>query len=108
MLKNRLIFFTDQTRKYILLGILFRELSLIARIVSVFQIGDLLNAVIRSRPYDRLLYRVLAVIAVCLILQAVSARFQTRMEARSVTDIGRTIREKIYDKIMKLGDGLQL
>lgn len=103
MLKNRLIFFTDQTRKYILLGILFQELSLIARIVSVFQIGDLLNAVIRGRPYDRLLYRVLAVIAVCLILQAVSARFQTRMEARSVTDIGRTIREKIYDKIMTLG-----
>ena len=54
MLKNRLIFLTDQAKKYILLGVLFRELALIAQIVSVFQIGDILYATIRQTMTNQL------------------------------------------------------
>ena len=77
MLKSRLIFLTDQAKKYILLGVLFRELGLIAQIVSVFQIGDILYATMRQTMTNELLYRVAAVCAVCFILQAVSARMGT-------------------------------
>ncbi len=103
MLKNRLIFLTDQAKKYILLGVLFRELGLIAQIVSVFQIGDILYATIRQTMTNQLLYRVAAVCAVCFILQTVSARMCAKMQAASVTDIKRNIREQIYDKIISLG-----
>ena len=103
MLKNRLIFLTDQAKKYIFLGVLFRELGLIAQIVSVFQIGDILYAAIRQTMTNQLLYRVAAVCAVCFILQTVSARMCTKMQAASVTDIKRNIREQIYDKIISLG-----
>ena len=71
MLKSRLIFLTDQAKKYILLGVLFRELALIAQIVSVFQIGDILYATMRQTMTNELLYRVAAVCAVCFILQTV-------------------------------------
>ena len=103
MLKNRLIFLTDQAKKYILLGVLFRELGLIAQIVSVFQIGDVLYAAIRQTLNNQLLYRVAAVCAVCFILRIVSVRMSTRMQSLSVTDISRAIRDRLYDKIISLG-----
>lgn len=103
MIKGKLVFLTDQAKKYILLGVLFRELALIARTVSVFQIGDLLYAAIRGSMTDNLMYRVIAVLAACFIVQAVATRFAARMQARSSTDLKRILRERIYDKIMKLG-----
>lgn len=103
MLKNKLVFLTDQSKKYILLGVLFRELELIARTVSVFQIGDLLYAAIRGEMTENLVYRVLIVLAICFALQATATRFAALMQARSAADLKRSLREKIYDKIMQLG-----
>ena len=99
MIKKRLIHLLEDSKKYIL-----QWLGLLAQILAVSAIGLLLEGLIQESVSTKLLAGT-AFICVCSIL----VRFFCERQAAKASflasiDVKRVLREKIYDKLTRLGN----
>lgn len=103
MIKTRLVRLLSHAKKYIVYTILWQWAALLSQVLAVFSIADLLE-----RVADQTLTAAVIQKTAVILLRVVAARFLCeRMGARSsylaCVDVKRILREKLYEKMLKLG-----
>ena len=103
MIKTRLIQLLSHSKKYIVYTVFWQWISLLAQITAVFTIADLLGYVLNntltiSHPKSTFLL-LLGVI----VIRYTCERMSARTSYLASVDVKRILREKIYDKMLKLG-----
>ena len=105
MIKKRLIGLLSQAGKHIIYHILLQILSLIAQIVLVFTLANVLeNAVGGKLDRDALLIAIITFVIV-YIIRVTCEELEAKESYLASVDVKRVIREKIYDKLLRLGAG---
>lgn len=103
MIKTRLVGLLAHAKKYIVYTIFWQWLALLSQILAVFSIADLLEKIV----YGAVTIQVIGRTILILILVAGIRFFCERMGARASylasVDVKRILREKIYEKMLKLG-----
>lgn len=105
MIKKRLIGLLSQAGKHIIYHILLQILSLTAQIVLVFTLANVLeNAVGGRLDRDALLIAIITFVIV-YIIRVTCEELEAKEAYLASVDVKRIIREKIYDKLLRLGAG---
>jgi len=105
MIKKRLIGLLSQAGKHIIYHILLQILSLTAQIVLVFTLANVLeNAVGGKLDRDALLIAIITFVIV-YIIRVTCEELEAKEAYLASVDVKRVIREKIYDKLLRLGAG---
>lgn len=103
MIKTRLVGLLSHAKKYIVYTILWQWIALISQIAAVFALAGLLQKVVYDRMRVQDAAGTLIVLAVVVIVRFISERMQARSSYLACVDVKRILREKIYEKMLKLG-----
>jgi ATP-binding cassette subfamily B protein len=103
MIKTRLISLLGHAKKYIGYNILFQWIALIAQIVASFQAADLIARVLEGRTTTVILARTAAILIVCIAVRSACEWFSQKMTFMASCDVKRILRDKIYQKLLRLG-----
>ncbi|MDO4307651.1 MAG: ABC transporter ATP-binding protein/permease [Eubacteriales bacterium] len=103
MIKGRLVGLLSHAKKYIVYNVLWQWISLLAQMMAVFTIADLLEQVLFSAVDAGRFQRALAVLAAAIVIRFVCERMASRASCMASVDVKRILREKIYEKLLKLG-----
>ncbi len=103
MIKTRLVGLLSHAKKYIVYGILWQWIALLSQVAAVFSIADLLERVIYRQMTAEVLERTVLILALVVIIRFISERMGARSSYMACVDVKRILREKIYEKMLKLG-----
>ena len=105
MIKKRLIGLLSQAGKHIIYHILLQILSLISQIVLVFTLANVLEKAVGGKlDRDALLIAIITFVIV-YIIRVTCEELEAKESYLASVDVKRVIREKIYDKLLRLGAG---
>lgn len=103
MIKTRLVGLLSHAKKYIVYTVLWQWAALLSQIVAVFSIARLLEktsqGTLTSQEAGKTAVNLLAVVLVRFFCE----RMQTRSSYLACVDVKRILREKIYEKMLRLG-----
>ena len=103
MIKTRLIKLLDHSKKYIIYTILFQWLNLISQVVMIFTLSDL----IENLYYETLTFELIKVaiikFVIVIIVKYLCDKAITKTTYLASSDVKRILREKIYEKMLRLG-----
>lgn len=103
MINKRLIGLVSSARRHIALNVICQFVSLGANIVMIFSFAYLLGTLLEGGADTALIVRTLAIAAAAAVIRALMAFFSQRESYLSSVEVKRTIREKIYRKLLELG-----
>jgi ABC-type transport system involved in cytochrome bd biosynthesis fused ATPase/permease subunit len=103
MIKTRLVGLLSHAKKYVAYIILWQWITLLSQIFAVFTIADLIENVIYNTVTLQLIQRTVAILAVVMIIRFICERQGTTASYKACVDVKRILREKIYEKMLKLG-----
>ena len=103
MIKTRLVGLLSHAKKYIGYTILWQWLALISQIVAVFSIAGLLEMVVYQQVSVALIQKTVLTLICVVIARFICERMGARSSYLACVDVKRILREKIYDKMLKLG-----
>ena len=105
MIKKRWIGLLSQARKHVVFHILLQLLSLVSQIVLVFRLAEVLeSAVGRTLDSNDVLAAIITFVAV-YIIRVTCEELEAKEAYLASVDVKRVLREKIYDKLLRLGAG---
>lgn len=107
MINKRLVNTVPESKKYIAGNVVCQWISLLANILLMASLAKLLAALPQGVPEGGLVFGVLGVAAAALVLRAVCTLLSTRMSYFSSKAVKRTLREKLYRKLLELGPSYQ-
>ena len=93
----------SHAKKYIVYTILWQWLALLSQILAVFSIADLLEKVAYGRMTSGDAQRTLLILILVAGVRFCCERMGARASYLSCVDVKRILREKIYEKMLKLG-----
>lgn len=103
LINKRLINLVSRSKRYIAGNVIFQWIGLAANIVMMFAFGFLLEKLI-SRDFDRTAIVVsLVIAAAAIVVRCVCIKMASKMSFLSSKEVKRTLREKIYRKLLRLG-----
>lgn len=102
MIKTRLIQLLSHSKKYIVYTVFWQWISLLAQITAVFTIADLLGYVLNNTLTISHLKSTFLLLGV-IVIRYTCERMSARTSYLASVDVKRILREKIYDKMLKLG-----
>lgn len=103
MIKTRLVNLLPQAKKYIVLSVLWQWGTLITQIMIVLMMAFLLEKGLYGKMNKDILRYSLPVFCIAIIFRFVCDRQAAHCSYQASVDVKRTLREKIYDKLLKLG-----
>lgn len=103
MIKTRLIRLLSHAGKHIVYNVLWQWLALLCQIVVVFSIATLLEAAVSGKAGTSEIFRTAAVLAAAFLIRYLCDRGAARATYAASADVKRILREKIYDKLLRLG-----
>ncbi len=103
MIKTRLIKLLDDAKKYIGFTILWQWISLLAQVVMVFYLADLLENVVYQTVTSVMIQKTVLVFVCVIVVRFVCEKMIVRCTYLSSVDVKRILREKIYEKMLRLG-----
>lgn len=103
MIKTRLVGLLSHAKKYIVYTILWQWIALLSQVVAVFTIADLLQNIVYGTMSDAVVMRTVAVLIPVLVLRFLCEKMGARSSYLACVDVKRILREKIYDKMLRLG-----
>jgi ABC-type transport system involved in cytochrome bd biosynthesis fused ATPase/permease subunit len=103
MIKTRLVGLLSHAKKYVAYIILWQWITLLSQIFAVFTIADLIENVIHNTVTLQMLQRTVVILAVVMIIRFICERQGTTASYKACVDVKQILREKIYDKMLKLG-----
>lgn len=103
MIKTRLIKLLAHAKKYIAYTILWQWVALISQIAAVFSVADLIERAIYGKADIEYIYRIIGILSAVIIIRLVCGYMQTRSSYMACVDVKRILREKIYEKMLRLG-----
>ena len=103
MIKTRLIRLLSQSKKYIIYQVLWQWLALLSQIVAIFQVSRLLQqAADGTFEVPRLLYGA-GIFTGVMAVRFICERMAAKATYMASVDVKHVLREKIYDKMLRLG-----
>ena len=103
MINKRLIGTVSESKKYIAGNVVLQWVSLIANIVMMISITNLLSKLFTRTADMNDITVTLAIAGVAVIVRFVCTTMASRMSYLSSKAVKRTLREKIYKKLLRLG-----
>ena len=103
MIKTRLVGLLSHAKKYIVYTILWQWAALLSQVLAVFTIADLLERVVYRVVTVPVIEKTIMILALVVIIRFVCERMGARSSYLACVDVKGILREKIYDKMLKLG-----
>lgn len=103
MIKTRLVGLLSHAKKYIVYAILWQWVALLSQVLAVFSIADLLERVIYQSVTAAVVERTIITLILVVVVRFICERMGTRSSYLACVDVKRILREKIYEKMLKLG-----
>lgn len=103
MIKKRLIGLLKESKKYIVQNVLWQWMGLLAQIAAIFAIGQLLDAAIFATVTSGNIFMTGMVCTVSILLRMISDKKATQASFFASADVKKILREKIYEKLVRLG-----
>ena len=105
MIKKILIGLLSHAGKHIIYHILLQILSLIAQIVLVFTLANVLEDAVGGALDRNAVLIAIITFVVVYIIRVTCEELEAKESYLASVDVKRIIREKIYDKLLRLGAG---
>ena len=103
MIKTRLVGLLSHAKKYIVYTILWQWAALLSQVLAVFTIADLLERVVYRAVTVPIIERTILILVLVVVIRFVCERMEARSSYLACVDVKRILREKIYEKMLKLG-----
>ena len=103
MIKTRPVGLLSHAKKYIVYTILWQWAALLSQVLAVFSIADLLERVVHRAVTVPIMERTILILVLVVIIRFVCERMGARSSYLASVDVKRILREKIYEKMLKLG-----
>ena len=103
MIKTRLVGLLSHAKKYIVYTILWQWAALLSQVVAVFTIADLLERVVYRAVTIPVIEQTILILVVVVIIRFICERMGARSSYLACVDVKRILREKIYEKMLRLG-----
>ena len=103
MIKTRLIKLLSDAKKYIVFTIGWQWISLIAQVVMVFTLADLLENVVYQTVTNEMIQKAILIFVCVIVVRFICEKMLVRCTYLSSVDVKRILREKIYEKMLRLG-----
>lgn len=103
MIKTRLVGLLSHAKKYITYNVLCQWVSLLAQIVAVFSVAGLLEKAVHHTLGTEAALRTAVVLLVVILIRFFCERMAAHASYLASVDVKRILREKIYEKLLKLG-----
>ncbi len=105
MIKKRLIKLLSHAGKHIIYHILLQIMALVSQIVLVFKLADVLEKVLQGEFDGNALLKAVITFVIVYIVRVTAEELEARQAYLASVDVKRILREKIYEKLLKLGAG---
>ena len=103
MIKTRLVGLLSHAKKYIVYTILWQWAALLSQVLAVFSIAALLERVVYGTVTVPVLERTIVILLLVVVMRFICERMGTRSSYLACVDVKRILREKIYEKMLRLG-----
>ena len=103
MIKTRLVGLLSHAKKYIIYTILWQWAALLSQVLAVFSIATLLERVIYGTVTATVLERTIVILLLVVAMRFICERMGARSSYLACVDVKRILREKIYEKMLRLG-----
>lgn len=103
MIKTRLVRLFSHTKKYIVQTILWQWIALLGQIAAVFTIGYMVDHILSGNIEKNLIWRVLLILLAVVTVRFVCDEMAARASFRASVNVKCILREKIYEKLLRLG-----
>ena len=103
MIKTRLVGLLSHAKKYIVYTILWQWAALLSQVLAVFTIADLLERVVDRAVTVPIIERTILILVLVVVIRFVCERMGARSSYLACVDVKRILREKIYEKMLRLG-----
>ena len=103
MIKTRLIKLLSHSKKYIAYTVFWQWIALLAQVTAVLTIADLLGYVLENTLTMSHLKSTFLLLLGVIVIRYTCERMSARTSYQASVDVKRILREKIYDKMLKLG-----
>ena len=103
MIKTRLVGLLSHAKKYIVYAILWQWAALLSQVLAVFSIADLLERVVDRAVTVPIIERTILILVLVVVIRFICERMGARSSYLACVDVKRILREKIYEKMLKLG-----
>lgn len=103
MIKTRLVGLLSHAKKYIVYTILWQWIALLSQVAAVFSIAGLLELVLYQSVTGKALEQTILTLLVVVLIRFLCERMGARSSYLACVDVKRILREKIYEKMLKLG-----
>ncbi len=103
MIKKRLIGLLKDSKKYIVQNVLWQWLGLLAQIAAILAVGHFLDAAIFGSITSRQILTTGMICVISIAFRMVSDKKASKASFLASADVKRILREKIYEKLVRLG-----
>ena len=103
MIKKRLIGLLKESKKYIVQNVFWQWLGLLAQIIAILSIGQLLDSAIFGSITGKRIFLTGMICTGVIFLRVISDRKAVQASFSASADVKRILREKIYEKLVRLG-----
>ena len=107
MLNKRLIGMVSESKRYIAGNVLCQWISLVANLVMMVWVTNLLASLFAETVDRNTLLATLGVAAGAVVVRCLCTTFSSRMGYLASSAVKKTLREKIYGKLLRLGSSYQ-
>lgn len=107
MINKRLIGTVKESKKYIALNVAIQWCSLAANVVMMAAISVLLAFMAEKNVTKTRIYTTIIIAAAAVVIRFLCAVWMSKMSYLSSKAVKKTLREKIYEKLLKLGTSYQ-
>lgn len=103
MIKTRLVGLLSHAKKYIVYNILWQWIALLAQIAAIFSIAGLLERAVMRAADSGEVMRTVVILLLAVCIRFLCDRMASRASYAASVDVKRILREKIYDKLLRMG-----
>lgn len=103
MIKTRLVKLLSHTKKYIVQMVLWQWIALLGQITAIFSIGRMVDKILVHQVTQKVILTTFLTLFAAVAIRFLCDQMATRASFAASVDVKRILREKIYDKLLRLG-----
>lgn len=103
MIKTRLVHLLSDSKKYIVYQILCQWVALVAQIVSIFLVANIIEKAADNKITQKLLIVTFVILLMTIPIRMACDKLATKASFKAGEKVKITLREKIYEKLLRLG-----
>ena len=103
MINKRLINTVKESKKYIILNVIFQWITLLANIIMMFSLARFIERVFLKNATIDVFINTAIIVLITIIVRSIFTILANRMSFQSSKTVKKKLRTMIYDKLLKIG-----